>query len=179
MGVRYARCVTSIGLDVMMSPPPLWAQPGKSGLFRSEQAQAVHRLGSRHRGMWSPHLKQHEVVRHLGPNRGSQEVPIGPNDPGKARDPIYCRRKFEGEIIELFVRWHITSIAPSDKHGKNRGLSASPGPRYYSRASVLPQSMDHEPTVVAAESDSRREPVESSRTEAVTTRESTGGSTCQ
>ena len=26
----------------------------------------------------------------------------------KTRDPIYCRRRFEGEIIELCVRWYIT-----------------------------------------------------------------------
>jgi transposase-like protein len=25
-----------------------------------------------------------------------------------ARDPIYCRRHFEAEIIELCVRWYIT-----------------------------------------------------------------------
>ena len=25
-----------------------------------------------------------------------------------ARDPIYCRRRFEGEIIELCVRWYIS-----------------------------------------------------------------------
>jgi transposase-like protein len=26
----------------------------------------------------------------------------------KTRDPIYRRRRFEGEIIELCVRWYIT-----------------------------------------------------------------------
>src|ERR1700730_4621411 len=55
---------------------------------------------------------------------------------------------------------------------QDRGLSASPGPRYCSRSGVLPQSIDHEPTALAAESDARRKPVESSSTAAVTTRES-------
>jgi transposase-like protein len=90
----------------------------------------------------------------------------------KTRDPVYRRRRFEGEIIELCVRWYITyRLSHRDLVAMmaERGLSMS----HTTILRWLPQSIDDDPTVVAAKSDARRKPVESSSTEAVATGEST------